>query len=414
MADQRVLDELVDLVAARTSRNVTLDDVYGRVLAYNTTHPTTDRARIDAVMLKVVPEDVRLWEQETGAAGSSRPFVLGARPEEGSLARLCVPLICRGVRIGYLWVLALDEADDLRDLLASMAGEQPQIDKLAERAAGALYGDDTMRRGRDAAVRAALLGRGGRSLEFDDDAPETASRQVVVIATSQMVDVDVAAVQLVAAQAAADALRSLSLTATVLAEADHVVVVLPSPVDARTLSARFEACALSRGQARRGEHRALAPFGVSLPFDGGAGLVDAYGQAVLALQAAAVDPMAAERSGAAHTFTDAGVFQYADSLQRPPSHTLLDRLLAGANGAAHAELLERLYDSDAPRQALADDLHLHRTSLYNRLQRIARVLDCDPLASGPRLQLHLALKLLRWDGRPRLVLHEEWLTRHQS
>jgi hypothetical protein len=59
------------------------------------------------------------------------------------------------------------------------------------------------------------------------------------------------------------------------------------------------------------------------------------GRAVLALQAAAVDPMAAERSGAARTYPDAGVFQYADSLQRPPLHPLLDRLLAGAHGSEY-------------------------------------------------------------------------------
>ena len=69
------LEQVVDTLALRTSRNITLDDAYGNVMASNTSLPTTDRARIDAVMMKVVPESAKAWRAEAGAETSNRPFV---------------------------------------------------------------------------------------------------------------------------------------------------------------------------------------------------------------------------------------------------------------------------------------------------------------------------------------------------
>jgi PucR family transcriptional regulator, proline-responsive transcriptional activator len=82
--------------------------------------------------------------------------------------------------------------------------------------------------------------------------------------------------------------------------------------------------------------------------------------------------------------------------------------MAGPQAERQLALLERIYDSDAPRQAIADELHMHRTSLYNHVQRIADVIGVDPLVSSVRLDLHLALKVRRWQQRPTFELHRQW------
>ncbi|MFC9361958.1 helix-turn-helix domain-containing protein [Rhodococcus sp. NPDC057014] len=49
-----------------------------------------------------------------------------------------------------------------------------------------------------------------------------------------------------------------------------------------------------------------------------------------------------------------------------------------------------------------DALHLHRTSLYYRINKIRDILGVDPLGGATRLELHLALKASRWTRRPRI------------
>jgi len=65
-------------------------------------------------------------------------------------------------------------------------------------------------------------------------------------------------------------------------------------------------------------------------------------------------------------------------------------------------VLELLYDNDGSVQDVARRLHLHRSSIYNRLGRIRQLLGVDPLKGMLRLELHAALKMRRWAGRPRI------------
>jgi len=53
-------------------------------------------------------------------------------------------------------------------------------------------------------------------------------------------------------------------------------------------------------------------------------------------------------------------------------------------------------------QEVAAELHLHRSSIYNRLAKIRSLIGADPLAGQVRLELHLAMKAHRWSGRPRI------------
>ena len=65
-------------------------------------------------------------------------------------------------------------------------------------------------------------------------------------------------------------------------------------------------------------------------------------------------------------------------------------------------VLELLFDKNGSVQDVAGQLHLHRSSVYNRLSRVRSVIGADPLSGPVRLELHLALKARRWSRRPRI------------
>jgi hypothetical protein len=121
-----------------------------------------------------------------------------------------------------------------------------------------------------------------------------------------------------------------------------------------------------------GQNPAAHAFGLSEPIAGST-ISQAYGQAIAALHAAQVDP-----GFVGHTYASIGIYQYPRRRGLPPTSLLLDRLMAGPQAERQLALLERIYDSDAPHQAIADDLHMHRASLYNHLQRIADLIRVDP------------------------------------
>jgi hypothetical protein len=76
-----------------------------------------------------------------------------------------------------------------------------------------------------------------------------------------------------------------------------------------------------------------------------------------------------------------------------------DEVLAGLSETL-LRTLEVYLDCGCEVRAAAQRLHLHRTSLYYRLGRIAELTGRDLSDGGARLELHLALKLARLARRP--------------
>ena len=151
----------------------------------------------------------------------------------------------------------------------------------------------------------------------------------------------------------------------------------------------------------RAVHRII--LGTSEGFARPRELADAYRQSRQAAQAAAVDPqlgelvdcratgiyqLLASAGGGAGAWADAGSVYFRILEDHDRNHELLP-------------VLELFYDNDGSVQEVADKLHLHRSSIYNRLGRIRQLLGVDPLKGMVRLELHAALKARRWAGRPR-------------
>ncbi|GGP53705.1 helix-turn-helix domain-containing protein [Saccharothrix coeruleofusca] len=140
------------------------------------------------------------------------------------------------------------------------------------------------------------------------------------------------------------------------------------------------------------------PAGAALPeLDGHVGVSDphppgragaAYQQALAAAELSALDPALPRVA----RWSELGAYRLL--LGASPGE-----VLAGLSATLLATL-ETYLDSGCDARAAAARLHLHRTSLYYRLGRIAELTGRDLSDGAARLELHVALKLVRLARRP--------------
>lgn len=417
MANQKQLDEVVEELAARTDRNVSLDDVFGRVLAYSTRSPTTDRARIDSVLMKSVSPEALAWESQSRQSLRHHPFILEGDEEKGYLTRICVPLVSRGLRVGYLWILTDSSDDEPEKILQVVLDARSLMDGFAHQVAEAVEEDLAGSIEDEHVLMSALAGRDS-VLRGSVSAAATVKANGAVIAVLASPLLSAAPAHYdptrLCRQATIDALRVIPAAAPYIARPDHTAVLLPastSTADLEQIQQRFYRALQLRGSELVAESTAeRALIGVSNVTHELSDFPLMYRQAVATVQARFVDDLPTLTL----RYSSLGVYQFlAQEGQNDlePTSTVLDALLSAANGPMLVDMLESIYDSDAPRQDLAASLHIHRTSLYHRLQRIATITGADPLSSFTRLSLHLALKARRWRERPRFIPLTDHLAR---
>ncbi|WP_367128171.1 PucR family transcriptional regulator [Saccharothrix sp. HUAS TT1] len=114
----------------------------------------------------------------------------------------------------------------------------------------------------------------------------------------------------------------------------------------------------------------------------------AYQQALAAAELARLDPALPDQV----RWSELGAYRLL--LGASP-----DEVLAGLSDVL-VRTLEVYLDAGCEVRVAAERLHLHRTSLYYRLGRIAELTGRDLADGGVRLELHLALKLARLARRP--------------
>jgi DNA-binding PucR family transcriptional regulator len=141
-------------------------------------------------------------------------------------------------------------------------------------------------------------------------------------------------------------------------------------------------------------------LGLGEPFAGLGRLADSYVQARCAAQAAGVE----RQLGDIVEYRSIGAYQMLAAVgwQAAAAQSIYFTELEEQDRAHELlPVLELLYDKNGSVQDVAAQLHLHRSSVYNRLARIRSIIGADPLSGAVRLELHLALKARRWMLRPR-------------
>jgi len=405
---QQDVEQLVESVALRLGRGLSLEDLDGVLLAYSSNQSHADRVRVNFLLSKRVAGDVSAWQLSHGIATAVRPVVVPANEDLGMLGRVCVPLLVRGFRVGYLWVQLDAEEPTAGSVLTQLPDVARELEQLSALLLDSNTAESEFRRRREQEFLAACRG------EANAVAAVAGWKEVQGRGPWQLVtvlDADGWAEDAEDPTASMLIHRSAALQATI-------------GVDAALFSAGTETHAVvlfkeSTGRAHHAQvlvhyqlelaKRAGRPvrriiLGASEGFSRPRELADAYRQSRQAAQAAAVDPqlgelvdaratglyqLLASAGGGAGAWADAGSVYF---------RTLEDH---DRNGEL-LPVLELYYDNDGSVQEVAAKLHLHRSSIYNRLGRIRQVLGVDPLKGMVRLELHAALKARRWADRPRI------------
>ncbi|TFD77748.1 PucR family transcriptional regulator [Cryobacterium fucosi] len=394
------IEELVEALAAGLDRALSLEDLDGGLVAYSRDQPLADSVRVNFLLSKKVPADVSAWQLRHGIAAAVRPVVVPANADLGMLGRVCVPLLVRGFRVGYLWALQGSQDESPAEILGELPAVRAQLDRLAEMLLDTNTAESEHRRRREALFLAACAAD-PVAVEEIADWPQihaTGPWHVATLVSSPGADQEGGALlqRIAALQATVgiDAARFSAGTDT------HAVVLLrdsPGKLVHAEVLGRYGA-----EIARRGGTPARPDLmGVSEAFHDLRRLPEAYAQSRKAVQAAAVDG----RLGAVVDYRRIGVYQFLAAASRnlaPVESVYFTELLDFDGNRELLPMLELLYDTDGSVQDVAAALHLHRSSIYNRLAKIRSLIGADPLGGQVRLELHLAMKADRWSRRPRI------------
>jgi PucR C-terminal helix-turn-helix domain len=382
---QHLLDRLADDIG----RSVVINDP-AVVMLYSSRHfGDEDPVRVEAMLNRVAGSAAIAHVLAQDVARRPGPGRIPAKPEIGMRARLCVPLRWRGDLLGLLMVIDAD--DDLP------AEDRARIDAAAREVAALLVGE---RAAADAALAAddALV---ADLLGLDSAARERAVAALAARSPDRLGRQAQAALQVVALRA-------------VTADRAHAEVALRHAVlDARRTGLATVTGPTAAAVRFSGDTMALAERMIVVANEVAAGrftCVAGVGPRVATIEEAWRSHRHAELATRAiphlapGPVVDAAALGAYDLLLRIPEldPTALPAPLAALLAADPRGLLVRTLEAylrhagSAP--AAADELHIHRTTLHYRLDRVRSITGCDPDDGETRLLLHLGLGVARLLG----------------
>jgi sugar diacid utilization regulator len=393
------IQTLVDSLAQRLQRPVGVDDRRFRAIAYSSHTQDIDAVRRTSILGRQAPDAVTRWLESLGLMQARDVVHVAANPELEMVGRVSIPVRFHDRLLGFLWLLEDDAPlteDDL-ELSRRVAAE------LAQELYRERQQTNEERRLEAAWVERALGG------ELDD------------------------------ARAGTTAIAPDALYAVLVV---HVVTVpgavLPPGVDVRMGEAVDQ---LRRGIGPRHQMAAVEGRGARVVLSAGSPTeIERHAAALLAavdaeladvdgasatvgvselmvsigpLPAAAAQARRCARLGATMPglgrlvlWSTLGVTRLLSELvgDRDPASLIPEpvrRLLADPDAASLVPTLEAYLEHAGDVAAAADELYVHRSSLYNRLRRIEEVAGVDIRSGADRLDLHLGLRLWRMAGGPR-------------
>ena len=393
------LQRIAEALADRIQRAVAIDDPQLHLLAHTSHEEETDELRVESIMRLHVPQDVAEHIFSHGIAKAEGPVRIPASEAMRLLARVCVPVRCQGLLLGYLWLLESKGA--LTD--AELAAAQEAADAagqllLRQQLLGDLRDSRERELLRDLLSDDETLHRSAAEALVDEDLAPRASAVTALAAT---VDADLDA----AARAAMDAglrrvaRRASPSTGLALTRGNGRGLLL-------LCGSRTPTGTQLRGAAKEVLDSLRAVLGP------GAGARVGIGPTVGSLTEATVSARRAWEvvavTGAIRALGDIAVWDELGVyklLARLPRHDVADtlpdglvRLLEQDASGSLVETLETWLDEGGDPRATVARLSVHRTSLYYRIGRIEDITGMRLANGHDRLALHLGLKVARLLG----------------
>jgi PucR C-terminal helix-turn-helix domain len=375
---QHLLDRLADDIG----RSVVINDP-AVVMLYSSRHfGDEDPVRVEAMLNRVAGSAAIAHVLAQDVARWTRPGRIPAKPAIGMRARLCVPLRWRGELLGLLMVIDAD--DDLP------AADRTRIDAAAREVATLLVGE---RAAADVAVAA------DDTLVADLLSLDPAARERAVAALDR--------------RGPSQSLQVVALRAGTADHAHAEVALRHAVLDARRTGLATVAGPTAAAVRFSGDTTALAERMIVAANEVAGGrftCVAGIGPRVATLDQAWTSYRHAELATRAiphlapGPVVDAVALGAFGLLLRIPEldPTALPAPVAALLAADPRGVLVRTLEAylrhagSAP--AAADELHVHRTTLHYRLDRIRAITGSDPDDGETRLLLHLGLGVARLLG----------------
>ncbi len=390
---QRMIDEL----GSRLGRSVVVNDPDMHMLYTSGHFGDEDDVRVHAVLHRGAAAQAVGYVLAQGVTGWTTPGVIPAKADIGMSARVCFPMRWRGELIGLAMVM--DAASTLT------TGEMDLVVSVLDEIAALMIDRREQSVAEDAADEARvmdLLGDRPRAralaideLRTDGRLPDLPHVRVTVVLAHGVHDADASHADTAirhAFRAVKGSQRGTTMTAVGRGRG-AMVQFTSSPVDDLTARQQARALVAQVDDVSAGRFAGTAGIG-----DSGEGVEDAW----LSRRQADISARAVRVLGlpGAATWDELGVFSTllripADELDRSIIPSPLRRLLAADRRGHLVETLEAYLDSGCSGPAASEALHIHRTTLYYRLDRIRELADLDLDDGGVRLVVHLGLKALR-------------------
>ncbi|MDI6413642.1 PucR family transcriptional regulator [Streptomyces albus] len=402
------LQDIVDTLATQLKRAVAIDDPRLHLLAHSPHREPVDKVRLASIMNRDVPADVVDYVQSTGVLHAVEPVRVPANPALGLWSRICAPIRCESLLLGYLFFIDHDETCGPHELaLAASAAHTAgmvlyqqrllhEVERARERelVQDLLSGDPALRQN----VAAEIIERG--HLE-PNPGVVVAVAQPATSAGISGGPTPAGDLRFAVTAALDDVRRGISPRHSMqLDRPGHGVLLIDThdlSIGRRTLrdvAANLRTALTKRLTGKSSTDRVIV--GVSEP---AATLVQAqecYQQAKTAAHVASVIPSL----GDIVFWSDLGIYQILsqmppESLTKGTLHRAVARLLDTHKHGPLVETLETYLDHAGDAAATAKALSLHRSSLYYRLDKIRKLTGADLDSGHDRLALHLSLKIAR-------------------
>ncbi|MEU6764934.1 helix-turn-helix domain-containing protein [Streptomyces sp. NPDC046853] len=396
------LQQLVDAFGARLGRSIAIDDTRIKLLAYNAHTNDVDAARIESIMHRGVSTAVVAHVSEQGAAQAADIFTVPPRPEIGMTAeRIGMPVRYDGALLGYAWLLGSDgpvterAADLLREAAAQAALVLHREHLTAEVARS--HARELVR---DLVTPDEALRKEATAALVEEGHAVAGPVAVLVAVVAQEEGEPLAEDRRLALELAVDHTRRRlpPSRALALTRPDHALLLTIWP-GARTQTIERNTAELAgvlreKLAAELGRARDTPCWvGVGRAHPRLSEAHASYREARRAAEVACITGSLGQVVAHARLGVYALLGKLTPEELAEGIHPGLRALLSDSGHHGLVESLRVYLDHAGDAQRAATALHVHRSTLYKRLQRIEQLTGLSLDAGDDRLAAHLGLKM---------------------